>query len=80
MKPHFKVGDRVKVGIDEDGYFTPWNSPTQRGFRPCVVDAVKGKVNRITVKVDDETIILGSEYFKKVSKGDWVLLKMEPND
>ena len=31
MKPNFEVGDLVKVGIDEDGYFTPWNSSTQHG-------------------------------------------------
>jgi hypothetical protein len=36
MKPNFEVGDLVIVGIDEDGYFTPWISSTQRGIRPCV--------------------------------------------
>ena len=82
MKPNFEVGDLVKVGIDEDGYFTPWNSSTQRGFRPCVVDAVElpGNVNRIAVKIDNETRLFESEHFKKVSKKEWVLLKMEPDD
>ena len=79
MKPDFEMGDLVKVGIDEDGYFTPWNSSTQRGFRPCVVDAVElpGKVNRIAVKIGNETRWFEGEYFKKLRKKDWVLLKME---
>jgi hypothetical protein len=82
MKPDFEMGDLVKVGIDEDGYFTPWNSSTQRGFRPCVVDAVElpGKVNRIAVKIDNKTRLFASEYFEKVSKEEWVRLKMEPDD
>ena len=79
MKPNFEVGDLVIVGIDEDGYFTPWNSSTQRGIRPCVVDAVElpGIVNRIAVKIDNGTILFEGEYFKKVNPEDWVLLKME---
>lgn len=82
MKPTFSVGDLVIVGIDEDGYFAPWNSSIQRGFRPCEVDAVQpsGRANHVAVKVDNETRILGSEYFKKVSIGEWMLLKLEPND
>ena len=79
MKPNFEVGDLVIVGIDEDDYFTPWNSLTQRGIRPCVVDAVElpGKVNRIAVKIGKETRWFEGEYFKKVNTEDWVLLKME---
>lgn len=70
MKPDFEVGDLVKVGIDEDGYFTPWNSFTQRGFRPCVVDAVElpGKVNRIAVKTGNERRLFPGEWFKKVQQ------------
>jgi hypothetical protein len=78
MKPEFKVGDLVKVGIDEDGYFTPWNSRAERRFCPCVVDAAEGPgmVNRIAVKIDNEIKLFASDYFKKVGKEERVLLKM----
>jgi hypothetical protein len=78
MKTDLEVGDLVKVGIDEDGYFTPWNSFIQRASRPCVVDAVElpGKVNRIAVKLGNERRLFPGEWFKKVSKEEWVLLKM----